>query len=465
MKIPIIYLILTKKHLKMKNLIFATVVATLVFSCNDQKNKEFVTVAGKIENIETDSVFIYKDNFKKGFAVNENGEFSDTLKLIEPSYFYFLSERERTEIFLSPGDSLYISTSMQDFDNDLTYFGTIEAENNFITKKQLQETEIIMSDPMGFFSVDKDKFKKNVEKIKSDLLTELDEIKVSTDFKQMESRHIEYNYYLMLSQYDIANAFYNQSSQPQTNSFNEELSDIDLENEKDFQNISSYRNLVVSLITQKVEKTDDFNEIKNIIGSVKSTIIKDKLMRDIMYYKIMSSDPNAEQLNAFIQKHSTDEKLKLDAQETFDKVKNLLPGNPSPKFNYPDINGKYISLDDLKGKLVYIDVWATWCAPCLAEVPHLKQLTEDYKNQELTIVSISIDPQSDYEKWKKMVENKDLKGVQIFSDNDWNSQFVVDYGIRGIPRFILLDKEGKIISADAPRPSNPKLRSLIDENI
>ena len=66
---------------------------------------------------------------------------------------------------------------------------------------------------------------------------------------------------------------------------------------------------------------------------------------------------------------------------------------------------------------------------------------------------------------KKMVKEKDLQGVQIFSDNDWNSQFVVDYGIRGIPRFILLDKEGKIINADAPRPSNPKLRSLIDKHI
>src|SRR5690625_8026171 len=107
-----------------------------------------------------------------------------------------------------------------------------------------------------------------------------------------------------------------------------------------------------------------------------------------------------------------------------------------------------VSLDDLKGKLVYIDVWATWCAPCLAEVPHLKQLTEDYKDQNITIVSMSIDPESDHEKWKKMVNEKDLQGVQIFSDNDWNSQFVVDYGIRGIPRFILLDKEGYIISAD-----------------
>lgn len=449
----------------MRNLIFAAIVATLVFSCSDQSKKEYVTVAGKVENVETDSVFVYKDNFKKGFALNENGEFSDTLKLTEPSYFYFLSNRERTEIFLSPGDSLYISTSMQNFDSDLTFLGTIEAENNFIAKKQLNEIELILSNPAGFFGVDKDQFKENAEKIKSDLLSELDQVKGSKEFKQMESRHIEYNYYLMLAQYDIANAFYGQTGQPKTGTFKEELSGIDLENGKDFQNIPSYRDLVISLITQKVEATDEVSEIENILSSIESSVIKDRMMRNILFYKIMSSDPNSEQFNAFIQSNSTDENLKDDAQEAFDKIKNLLPGNHSPEFNYPDINGNMVSLDDLKGKLVYIDVWATWCAPCLAEVPHLKRLTEDYQDKDITIVSMSIDPKSDHEKWKKMVKEKDLQGVQIFSDNDWNSQFVLDYGIRGIPRFILLDKEGKIINADAPRPSNPNLRSLIDKNI
>src|SRR5690625_7991848 len=120
----------------MRNLIIAVIVATLVYSCSDRPKKEYVTVAGKIENIETDSVFVYKDNFIKGFAVNENGEFSDTLELTEPSYFYFLSSRERTEIFLNLVDSLYIITSMLDFDKYLNYMGTIEGETNFIVIKQ-----------------------------------------------------------------------------------------------------------------------------------------------------------------------------------------------------------------------------------------------------------------------------------------------------------------------------------------
>jgi hypothetical protein len=62
-----------------------------------------------------------------------------------------------------------------------------------------------------------------------------------------------------------------------------------------------------------------------------------------------------------------------------------------------------------------------------------------------------------------MIVEKELSGIQLFADNDWNSQFVQDYEIEGIPRFILVDDKGNIVNADAPRPSNPKLKELLKE--
>lgn len=138
-------------------------------------------------------------------------------------------------------------------------------------------------------------------------------------------------------------------------------------------------------------------------------------------------------------------------------------GKPSPKFVYPDINGKNISLDDLKGTYVYVDVWATWCGPCKREIPFLKELEHEYQNKNITFVGLSIDTQENKEKWKKMVAERDLKGVQVLADRDWNSQFVQDYRITGIPRFILIDPNGNIISHDAPRPSQPELKELFGE--
>jgi len=111
---------------------------------------------------------------------------------------------------------------------------------------------------------------------------------------------------------------------------------------------------------------------------------------------------------------------------------------------------------------VYIDVWATWCGPCKAEIPFLKEVEKEYHNKNIEFISISIDSEKDHGKWIAMVNDKELGGVQLYADNSWESKFIKDYLIDGIPRFILIDPDGKIVSPDAPRPSNPKLRELFD---
>lgn len=147
-------------------------------------------------------------------------------------------------------------------------------------------------------------------------------------------------------------------------------------------------------------------------------------------------------------------------------------GKPSPVFtNYENINGSKTSLSDLKGKYVYVDVWATWCGPCKAEIPHLKSLEKEFHGKAIEFVSISVDNGRGYkdnsveaskEGWKKMIAEKKLEGIQLFADKDWKSDFIVGYGIRSIPRFILIDKEGNVVDANAPRPSSPKIKELFN---
>lgn len=141
-----------------------------------------------------------------------------------------------------------------------------------------------------------------------------------------------------------------------------------------------------------------------------------------------------------------------------------LVGQPSPSFeNYENFKGGTTSLSDLKGKYVYVDVWATWCGPCKREIPFLKEVEHNYEGKDIQFVSISIDKKADHEKWKSMVKDKELGGIQLFADDNWKSQFVRDYQIDGIPRFILIDPQGNIVSADAPRPSSPKLIELFNK--
>ena len=155
----------------------------------------------------------------------------------------------------------------------------------------------------------------------------------------------------------------------------------------------------------------------------------------------------------------------LAEQYTAQQVSNseLGVGMASPEFNkYVNYKGGTTSLTDLKGSYVYIDVWATWCGPCKMEIPFLAKVEEKYHGKNIKFVSISIDRLADEGKWRKMIAEKSMGGIQLLADNEINSKFIASYYIQGIPRFILLDKEGKIISSDAPRPSDPELITLLD---
>ncbi|MCD0469618.1 TlpA disulfide reductase family protein [Flavobacterium sp. JAS] len=147
--------------------------------------------------------------------------------------------------------------------------------------------------------------------------------------------------------------------------------------------------------------------------------------------------------------------------ERASKTKGLI-GKVSPDFDYENFRGGKTKLSDLKGKYVYIDLWATWCGPCRAEIPYLQKIEEKYHGKNIEFVSISVDKAKDNEKWKKFVTDKQLGGTQLFADKDWESEFVTSYGVTGIPRFILIDPKGNIVAPDADRPSSPELQTQLD---
>ncbi|WP_027137603.1 TlpA family protein disulfide reductase [Gaetbulibacter saemankumensis] len=162
---------------------------------------------------------------------------------------------------------------------------------------------------------------------------------------------------------------------------------------------------------------------------------------------------------------------KKHVSETIALKAELPKGAPSPDFSdYENYKGGTTSLADLKGKYVYVDVWATWCGPCKAEIPSLKKLEEAYHGKNIHFVSMSVDDDRSHggswdkarEDWKAMVADKELSGIQIFAPKGWQSEFVQNYRIKGIPRFILIDPNGNIVTPDAPRPSSDKLIELFD---
>ena len=143
-----------------------------------------------------------------------------------------------------------------------------------------------------------------------------------------------------------------------------------------------------------------------------------------------------------------------------DKWRAIAVGNIAPDFTGTTNEGKSISLKELKGKIVYIDVWATWCGPCLKEF-HFSEKIEKLFNQNDNVVFLyySIDQKKDLEIWKKLVTKHISKNVIHLIQQD--EQMLKSYMISGIPWYLLIDTEGKIVNSDAPKPSSGKVENEI----
>jgi len=128
----------------------------------------------------------------------------------------------------------------------------------------------------------------------------------------------------------------------------------------------------------------------------------------------------------------------------------LSPGQPAPPVKTVTLQGDTVGLPSFKNKVIYIDVWASWCGPCVAEIPFSIKLQNAFKgNDSIVFVNISVD--QDRHAWEKaMLKYDTWEGIHLLNDQS----IYKTYKIKGIPRYILIDKNGRIVNSDAPRPSS-----------
>ncbi|WP_428661993.1 TlpA family protein disulfide reductase [Runella sp.] len=138
-----------------------------------------------------------------------------------------------------------------------------------------------------------------------------------------------------------------------------------------------------------------------------------------------------------------------------------------PSFQLRDSQGNLVDSKSLKGKLVYIDFWGSWCQPCMALMPSSEKLQQKFKNQ--PIVFLFINFHDSEEKWLKTVRDKHLSGLHLKAEKENESYFQKVFGIdQGFPRYALLDRDGKLQTTSAPRPDAkeiiPYLEHLLRKN-
>jgi len=128
-------------------------------------------------------------------------------------------------------------------------------------------------------------------------------------------------------------------------------------------------------------------------------------------------------------------------------------------------NDEYTVLDSViskySGKVVYVDFWAPWCAPCMGEMPYSKQLKESFNGKDLVFIYLACN--CTINSWKATIANKDINGVNLLLSNDDFGKLKRRFEISGIPHFLLINKKGEVINKNAPRPSDDNIKSAILE--
>lgn len=466
----------------MKNLFRVFAASLLLFSCS--KNPEIVdnsiTIAGKLENSESPIISVSHDHEEIiQDSVQADGSFVMTFDYEETGIYSVMNGDLRFSLYLNPGDSIFITGDTKEFEQTFTASGDMAKENVYLIKKDYFLYESRLYDPYVFMALKKDAYFSKKDSIISIAKTFYEELKskegIDTAFLSREESSFHFQDIFMDQLYPTYHALANKIPQDSVDfpieEIRKKIENLPMDNPEllrvEFYVYMIYRR-IESLANEIMVADSSITAIEMAEWIAIDSLIKVPEMVDFFKYGFIKRSLEnrgplqvEEVYNKFLSENSTPKYVKR-LEKVKAKWEPISPGKTVPDFTFTDIKGDSVKLSDLKGQLVYIDIWATWCGPCIAEHPNWDKLKEEYKEKPVAFLTVSIDDTR--EPWEKMVKNKKMEGLQWFASNAWQSELTQYFMVNSIPRFILLDKEGKIIDPSAERPSG-KIREVLDKHL
>lgn len=452
----------------MKNIktLLIALVAIATYACQHSQ-VDYTIVSGSIKNYSGEKLIIgSNDGIEIEIEVDESGHFLDTLHVDERK-LALVFEKFYGNVYLFHGNKLEVTADAKDIRNTIQFSGPKSDINNYyLVKDNLQQAAYRN---FQAYAKEEDEFLQFIKGKSDSLKVELAMVRdIPQALRDLELKSIKMSNIGMMRTYPRAHVYQAKKKDYQpSKKLKALMTDFNFEDEALFRYSFPYSTLLWRVCSEKGRELEKEQKLSSgLLGmikyaeTIKSDFIRDNVMYQNLRVNLLRSNDKEAVYNAYM-KIGLNEKYKKEITEMYEKITKLDKGKPSPKFfNYENYAGGTISLNDFKGKYVYIDVWATWCGPCRAEIPHLEKIEKKYHDKNIVFVSISIDKQKQKKAWRKMIADKNMGGVQLLAKD---KKFVDEYVVLGIPRFILIDPDGNIVDQNAPRPSDPKLIELFNE--
>lgn len=425
-----------------------------IMSCNKPEN---VTVGIHIEGAAADAkpIIVTSDSTYE-LTLDSAGMATVVIaKVATPVEATFKCGRMRIPLYLEADKNFEISYNEKDRKSMPVFSGEGALKNDVLNGKYFK------ADFVPEFSLEEQAFITSIEDQIKSYNSVLDSLALDQPFTNLLKDKLKYRTLSVLGMYPSYHAWkLKLEDYTASDVYSNYLKSLIVEDEA-LLKLAEYKSALASFVsayaTKDIKEYDALQNVQAKLDYVSNNITNPKIAEFLVdkYTTDFVSSVGVDNLDVVSGVYNakvTDPELKSKFDALCAEWAKIAKGQPSPGFKYLNIDGKEVALEDLAGKYIYVDVWATWCGPCRGEIPSLKELEHQFKGKNINFVSISCD--QDKAAWEKMVKEEKLGGIQLHNGGD--QAFMEAYMIRGIPRFILIDREGKIVSCDMTRPSNPK---------
>ena len=460
---------------KINRTLIILILSFVFVSCKTTSTKAYILLSGTVSNPTGEEFELVQRDGDARYTVNveEDGSFTlDTLTSGTGTYRFAGRAMNRISIYLSNGGEYKLNFDEKEMEDTAILIGPDPNPSKYLmTKRKITDSLRGMSFTK-YKTLEPSDFKARSIMLRDNRIAYLESFpNLPKDFAQFEREEINNYYLLYLIRYEYLHGQVTEQIDTfrVNDDFIDDLEGVNLTDENAYKSRGYYKTLVKEYFEFKAKRIseksgDDYFVTKlQVFGAVNNEYIKNDLLSRSAKSDL-SEIPNIDTYYDTFLTVSTSKENNDNVTKRYKELKQVATGATSPIFkDYINYKGGTNSLTDFRGKYVYIDVWATWCSPCLKEVPFLKAVEKKYHEKNIEFISISIDRKNMEGAWRNKIKNMELSGVQLLAEADWESEFIKSYQIKGIPRFILIDPEGKIVERKAPRPSSPELVTLLDK--